>query len=148
MNSLKEILYQTIHRSRATVPELADILGVSPNYLYKMGLPTDNGARFPLELLLPLMRATGNYAVLRHLADRSGFLLVKIPRVPRNRQETNQMIAGYQALTTEAIRLLIGYFQEPTREKKRNLLEILNKVAAGSIGIKKRVEQGNQLELL
>lgn len=100
MKSLAETVWTTVHRSKLSVPELADTLGCSPDLLYKaasVNEPTD----LKLSWLIPLMRATKNYGILAHLASRLGFILVKLPRTramaPAEIADHQKTLADYQA---------------------------------------------------
>ena len=100
MKSLAETVWTTVHRSKLSVPELADTIGCSTDLLYKaasVNEPTD----LKLSWLIPLMRATRNYAILQHLASRLGFVLVKLPRTralaPAEIADHQRTLADYQA---------------------------------------------------
>lgn len=82
--TLKDCLYQTIHRTKKPLKLIAEEIGMSENYLYRSALPdpdeTENGTgcRFPLKKLIPLVRCTGDFALLDFIENslgRSAFLL-------------------------------------------------------------------------
>jgi hypothetical protein len=84
MKTVKECLYDTIHRNKKPLKLIAEEIGVSENYLTRSALPdledseTGTGCRFPLKKLIPLIRATGDYSVLdsiEHSLGRFGVLL-------------------------------------------------------------------------
>lgn len=64
MRDLKTSLYLTVHGGKKSVEQIADECGITANYLYRACLEGESGCRFPLDLLLPLMQATGDYRVL------------------------------------------------------------------------------------
>ncbi len=84
MTDLKTHLHATIHRHPAkSVPQIADDLGISSSYLYRAALPcegeTATGCRFPLDLLIPLVRSTGDYQVLDYLEAAVGRVAIALP---------------------------------------------------------------------
>lgn len=84
MIDLKTHLHGTIHRHQVkTVPQIADDLGISSSYLYRAALPCDGetatGCRFPLDLLIPLVRSTGDYQVLDYLEAAVGRVAIALP---------------------------------------------------------------------
>jgi len=83
-NTLRDSLYNTIHRNKKPLKLIAEEIGISENYLTRAALPepeeneTGSGCRFPLKKLVPLIRATGDYSVLdviEHSLGRFGVLL-------------------------------------------------------------------------
>lgn len=83
MIDLKTHLHGTIHRHAKPVPQIADDLGISASYLYRAALPcegeTATGCRFPLDLLIPLVRSTGDYQVLDYLEAAVGRVAIALP---------------------------------------------------------------------
>jgi hypothetical protein len=86
MNTLKEALYQTIHRSNKPLKQIADELGISANYLARAALPdqeeseTGTGCNFPLKKLIPLTKASGDFSVLDYLEWAVGRVAFTLPR--------------------------------------------------------------------
>ena len=146
--TLKHIIYETIHRGKTPVAELADHLGIGTNHLYRMGNPTDDQARIPADLLLPLMTTTRNYAILEHLAHRCGFLLVSVKRVATNRKEALDMAVDYQELTSRTVAALHKYLSDPDPDLEKTLKDLLSSVSSESWGIRKSIEKNGQLELI
>jgi len=136
--SIKTILYETIHRNKKSVEQIADEIGISSNYLYRAGLPLDeSGVKFPLDYLIPLMKTTGNYAILEQIAWICGFLLVREPRVKNPKIEGTELIADYQDVTTLAIRMLKKFLDKPTEEHYNDIIEALQLVMTKSAEAKK-----------
>jgi len=136
--SIKTILYETIHRNKKSVEQIADEIGISTNYLYRAGLPLEeSGVKFPLEYLIPLMKATGNYAILEQIASICGFLLIKEPRVKIPRIESIELINEYQDITTYAVRILKKFLDKPTQENYEEVLNALQIVMTKSAEAKK-----------
>ncbi|AFH47817.1 Hypothetical protein IALB_0103 [Ignavibacterium album JCM 16511] len=136
--SIKTILYETIHRNKKSVDQIADEIGISSNYLYRAGLPLDeNGVRFPLDYLIPLMKATGNYEILEKIAWICGFLLVKEPKVRTPKTEGTELINDYQDATTLAIRNLKKFLDKPTDSNYNDVINALQLVMTKSAEAKK-----------
>jgi len=100
MRSLAKTVYLTVHQAKYSVEELADRVGCSASMLYRASNPEDQEVDIKLRWLIPLMEATKDYRLLRHLASRLGFILVKIPRARRMKPEElakhNAVLAEYQ----------------------------------------------------
>ncbi len=136
--SIKTILYETIHRNKKSVEQIADEIGISSNYLYRAGLPLDeSGVKYPLDYLVPLMKATGNYAILEQIAWICGFLLVREPKVRTPKIEGTELIADYQDATTLAIRALKKFLDKPTGDHYNDVIEALQLVMTKSAEAKK-----------
>lgn len=138
IKSIKTLLYETIHRNKKSVEQIADELGISASYLYRAGLPLDeSGVRFPLDYLIPLMKATNNYAILEQIANICGFLLVKEPRVKMPKVEAIELVTDYQEATTHAIRCLKKFLDQPTQDHYDAVLTALQSVMTRSAEVKK-----------
>lgn len=93
MKTLKDCLYETIHRNRKPLKAIAEEIGVSDNYLTRSALPdpdesdTGSGCRFPLKKLIPLIRATGDFLILDYIEDSLGRVaFVKPPAISTNKE--------------------------------------------------------------
>ncbi len=115
MKSLKDILYLALHSSKKSASEIADQLGVSENYLYRSVMPTESGVKFPVELLIPFMRATENFQPLRHIAHRSGFFLFK--PVSPSKVKPRDILTGYQQSYLELVKNLQDFFEKPSNKQ-------------------------------
>jgi len=136
--SIKTILYETIHRNKKSVEQIADEIGISANYLYRAGLPLDeNGVKFPLDYLIPLMKSTGNYSILEQIANICGFLLVKEPRVKTPKIDGTELISDYQDATTLAVRCLKKFLDKPTETNFNEVIDALQMVMTKSAEAKK-----------
>lgn len=86
MNTLKDCLYETIHKNPKPLKLIAEEVGMSENYLTRAALPdpdesdTGSGCRFPLKKLIPLIRATGDFAILDHIEHSLGRVAIKMPK--------------------------------------------------------------------
>jgi len=85
MKTVREALYDTIHRSAKPLKVIADELGLSESYLTRAALPdaedsdTGTGCRFPLKKLIPLVRSTSDYTVLDTIENALGRVGVTLP---------------------------------------------------------------------
>lgn len=138
MYNIKELLYRTAHRNRKSVKQLADETGISENYLYRACMPLDqSGVKFPLENLLPLMKAAEDYSILSHLANLCGFILVKIPRFRAKKGEPIELYDDYQKASASALNSLKVFFGDPSKANKDAVDEALMKVLEESQTAKK-----------
>ena len=149
-HTFKSLLYKTIHRNKKPVALIADETGISANYLYRAGLPLDeSGVKFPVEFLVPLMNSTKDYSVLSHLANVCGFILVKIPRVCRDKRDEIDLVDEYQQASVKAVNLLKEFFRHPDKtaydKASEALMEIMSKSASAKKVLDKQVI--GQLEL-
>lgn len=86
MNTLRETLYNTIHRNKKPLKLIAEEIGMSENYLTRAALPdteesdTGTGCRFPLKKLIPLIQSTNDFAVLDHIENSLGRVAIPVPR--------------------------------------------------------------------
>ena len=138
VRTIKSLLYETIHRSKKQVAQIADESGISANYLYRAGLPLDeSGVKFPVEYLVALMKATKNYSLLKHLAGLCGFVLVKEPRYKGYKGDEIDLVNEYQDATTAAVRSLKLFLEQPGMKTYQLAKESLDKVMEQTVGAKK-----------
>lgn len=126
---LLEAIRATIHTSDIPPKALADRVGWTYNLLMRSALETDSGVNFPLSKLIPLIEATRNTGVLdylfqalihvylengddrllRYLAPRFNFILVKTPSGTSRLQARN---LGKFQKTVGAFILGLGKYDE------------------------------------
>jgi hypothetical protein len=94
MKTLREAIYETIHRDPAKkLADIAEVIGMSESYLTRAGLPdqeeseTGSGCRFPLKKLLPLIQYTGNFAILDYIEQSLGRVAIPLPRGNGDKKE-------------------------------------------------------------
>lgn len=80
MTTLRDALHDNIHNSSLPIKQLADDLGISYSYLANAGNPNLETFDFQLKRLLPLMKATGNTAVLDYFEHAMGRVAFRIPQ--------------------------------------------------------------------
>lgn len=113
--TIKILLHETLLNSKKSVQQLADETALSASYLYRACNPEDeSNVRFPLDYLIPLMNATNNYSIIKHIASICGFVLTTLPKPKFNKVEKNKFVTQYQETTVTAAKHLIKFFEEPT----------------------------------
>jgi len=147
MDPIQTAVYDTIHKGKRSVIDLADLYGLTENSVYKMGLEDSQFVK-ALRRVGSLIQIQGKNDILRVLNSRAGYLSVKIPRVPINKEDKNVAVADYQRLANETVDALMQFFVTPGLEQQNHLVNQLTSITEMSMGLKKRVEKGNQLELL
>ena len=150
--TIKTVLYQTIHRNKKSVEQIADEMGISSSYLYRAGLPTDeSGVKFPVEHITPLIRATRNNSILEHLASLNGFILVKVPKYKNSKSEEIDMVDEYQEATTKALRALKEFLNKPDlityNAVDTALQDVMSKSASAQRYVDKRMAGQIEMEL-
>jgi len=87
MNTLKDCLYQTVHRNEKPLKVIAEEIGMSPNYLTRSALPdqdeseTGSGCNFPLKKFIPLLRTTKDLSMLDFIENSVGRVGIPVPHV-------------------------------------------------------------------
>jgi hypothetical protein len=148
MTSLDQAKYDTIHRSKKPVKRIAEDTGIKEGTLYVYGLPAEaNGRDIPLAKLLPIMKAAGNYAILKSLNNACGFLMVRIPRAAANKLDEARMVSDYQKLCADTVASLVQYLEHPDKKNCEAVISNLRMVMAESAGLEKRMRTHHQLEL-
>lgn len=147
--TVKNLLYQTIHRNNKTIDQIADEVGKSSNSLYRYCLEGESGSEMPISLLLPIMKSTKNFSLLKHIAALCGFVCVKIPRVGISKKDEIDIIDDYQQDTLTSIKLLKEFFNNPNEENyskaKKSLEVVMEHCASNSKYIDKKLS--GQLEM-
>ena len=140
MDTIKTVLYNTVHRNKKPVAQIADETGISANYLYRAGLPVDeSGVRFPVDYLVPLMKSTKDFSVLRHLARLCGFFLVREPRYKASKGQEIDILSDYQGSTADAVNRLKRFLDNPSLETYQETLHALDEVMEKTVGAQKFV---------
>ncbi len=146
MRDLKTSLYLTIHGSKKSVEQIADECGITANYLYRSCLEGESGCRFPLDLLLPLMQATGDYQVLDHINRRTGRVTASAPRVRALKKKDANTVNEIQRNFNEAFSQFLKFWSTGDISMKRELVNTLHKHQCDVEAMKRAVadfEQGD-----
>jgi hypothetical protein len=146
--SLKTLLYETIHRNTKPAAQLADETGISYSYLCRAGLPTDeSGVKFPLEHLIPLMKAANDYSVLKHLNAICGFMSFRVPRGFADKRDEKEAVSHYQQLCATSVNCLLEFFRSPSPKGMKAVNQSLADVMEYAATLNKRIANFRQLEL-
>lgn len=147
---IKDVLYQTVHQGKKPVKQIADEIGISSNYLYRCALPDDeSGVKFPVQYLIPLMKSTNDYSLLKHIANLSGYILAKIPRMKNSKMDEVDMLDEYQYANFKALQSLKVFFETPTYENYRLVEAALRDVMERNVACQKYAEKklAGQIEM-
>jgi len=137
--SLKEAIYVTVHRSKKNINEIAEDLSLSDNQLYRYCYNEEDSshADLPLRRLLPLIKTTGNFAILDYLENRLGRVAIKIPSLSASRFDEDEMMEKYHGQTIEAVQALRAFFKNPTGKTYRIVDEHLRAVIKETVKVNK-----------
>lgn len=86
MGTLREHTYETVHRNRKPLKQIAEDVGMSVSYLTRCALPdteeneNGSGCPFPLKKLVPVVRATGDFQMLDHIEHELGRVAIVLPK--------------------------------------------------------------------
>lgn len=134
---LSETLYNTVHRSKKPAKVLADETGISYNYLARMSMDTSSGVSFNLKFLVPLMKAAGNYEILKTLNQLCGYLPPVRP--PRGwKKSPKQEVHQYQQAFNQLIGLLLAFVDAPSQELLSALNESMQSHMAATEAMRQR----------
>lgn len=142
-----DVIYRIAHTSDKPIAVQADEMGIPAGTYYSKLSNADDRTGLRVTELIRWLEVLDNDEVLRHLAHRRGMLLVKPPRVPKDRREGQQLAFAYQDTVTDAVRALFKFIEDGGDENREALLKAITQAAESSLSIKKTVESGNQLSL-
>jgi hypothetical protein len=149
--SLKTIIHSTIHTRNKTVDEIADEIGVASSTLSRYALEGESGSEMPVSRMIPLMKATRDYRLLKHICSVLGFACVKVPNVAINKKDEIDIIDDYQTATAVSVKLLKDFFNNPnatTYSKAKDSLQlVMESCASNSKYIDKKLSSQLDLEL-
>ncbi len=147
MKTLKTELYQTVHKARLSVEQLAELLNVSASYLYRSVLEGDSGCRFPVDLLLPLMHATKDFRVLDLLNRRCDRVTAKLPRIRKAKTNATLVAGEVQRNFSTLMVEILQYFAEPDEAKVAEIEERIHAHVGEMLTLRKAVQTYKQREL-
>jgi hypothetical protein len=79
-STLKDSLYEVVHNPTKPIKVLADELGISYSYLANAANPNLEDFNFQLRHLIPLIKSTGNFAVLDFIENALGRVALSLPK--------------------------------------------------------------------
>lgn len=146
-----KIIYETIHRNKKTIGQIADEMGVSSNTLYRYCLEGESGADLPLRRLIPLMKSTKNYKILKYIATVCGFILVRPPKAGLLPKDEYDLTSEYQDVTLKACKAMNDFFKKPDQDNyssvQNALLEVMEKSATATKYVEKRFSGQMEMNL-
>ena len=146
MDAVQKAVYQTVHQGKLGIPDLADTQGLTENSIYKMALEDSHLVK-AIKRVISLMMLQGRDDILTVMNQRVGRLSIKIPRVPKNKKEESQVLADYQQLANDTVGAMLQHFAKPSQETMNLCVSKLTEITQMSIGIQKRIQNGNQLNV-
>lgn len=147
MTDLKTQILMTIRGSKKSVEQLADELGCSASLLYRYGLEGESGADLPLKRLIPLMQATGDHRVLRHLNARCGFVTVSQPRVRKLKTKDPKVINEIQRNFSDLLAQFCKFVDVAPADQVTELLDAIHKHACDVAAMDRAVRDWQQQEM-
>lgn len=98
--SLRDALYDMVHRSSIPAKAQAEELGISYSYLCNASNPNLEGEGFDyqLRLLIPHTRITQNYTVLNFIEQSLGRVAIQIPKATPS---TSDLVKEFSKTTSE-----------------------------------------------
>ncbi len=146
--TIGEVIEDSVRRcKRKSREELADELGVGYSNFSRMLNPNDEGARFPAELLIPMMKATGNYSPLEHMAARTGHIVISTRKLRVPRGSGQDLRNDVHQTFIDMAKMLSDFFKDPTPKAKEQTLAAIDKHLGETIAARKKVEKWEQPEL-
>jgi len=133
IQNFKTILYNTIHRNKKSIDQIADEIGVSSNSLYRYCIEGESGSEMPARRLVPLMKATENFELLKHLAYLCGFVCIKMPKYLKVKTDEFEVLNEYQQTTINATKELKSFFDNPISANYEKVSKALREVIEKSV---------------
>ncbi len=143
--SMDEALYLMGHKSKVSIKDAAEKMGMGKSLLYRMLNSFDKSAHFPATLLTPAMQTFKNVTPLKVLAQRLGYLLVKPKRGNANKAKT---LADYQLEFSKLMQQLLAFFAKQSTELSTTVFHMLDEHMESTAHLKASCERNSdQLEL-
>ncbi len=141
--SIEEIVFNTAHHAPngKNIKTIAGDCGAAYNYFSRMVNPTDEQCNLPVSKIIPLMKSTDDFTLLKHLALHTGHLIVPMPRGLRKGTNPRMPINEYAAQANELVMKLYKFLAEPSDEKRKELDEIFRKHMGDSENMRRRVNK-------
>lgn len=128
---------------KISLEELADELGVKINNFYRWGDDPDGNsyARLTIDNLRKLMDLTGNYSVLDYFERRYGRVAIKVPKGMLSKNDEGDLIDEYRELTVNAVKVLLTFFKNPTKETKDAVDSVLEEVMKSTASLQRYADK-------
>lgn len=147
MGELRSVIKRTILGAKKSVAQIADEMGCSESILYRYGLDGESGAEMPLSRLIPLMRATDDYRILRHIAARCDHVAVKVRRVAALKKKDPAILNEIQGRFAKMMADFCAYTAEASEAETLGLLDTIARHLADVAAMKRAVKDYRQEDL-
>ena len=120
--TLRDALHETVHNGGVPMKRLADQLGISYSYLANAANPNLDDFNFQLRHLMPLINATGSFAILDHLENACGRVAFCLPQAGKDHLEITQgllELVGRMGDLSHKMREILADVQVDEHEYKR-----------------------------
>lgn len=146
--TLDEILHGLIARNpEHSVPDLAEDLGVQEYVLYEWGNPHQK-RKFPLSMVIPLCRVTGDTSLVEHVAASLGLVATKIRKRGKSGIEHLEDIQECVESFSSLLLSLTEAFRDRNKVDRRATLAAIDKFMGALAGFRQDVENlSEQFEL-
>jgi len=146
--TIGEVIQESVRRcKRKSTEQIADELGVGYSNFSRQLNPNDEGARFPAEYLIPLMRATGDYSPLEHMAARTGHLVVSIKKLRVPKGAGIDTVNDLHQTFLDASKKLAAFFRDPSPDAKEDTIRAVDNLLGEALAARKKVDKWHQPEL-
>lgn len=146
--NLDAILHELITGNRErSVPELAEELGVQEYVLYEWGNPNQK-RKFPLSMVIPLCRVTGDVSLVEHIAASLGLVVTRVRRRGKGGLEHIEDLQECLENFAELLKELAVIFRDKGQVDRRAVLAAIDKFMGSLAGVRQDVENlSEQYEL-
>ena len=144
MSNLSDVLRDTIHRYPRGIKILADLLGKSPQYLYRAYLDGDSGRSFDVRLLVPLMKTTDDLSVLHYMASLFDLVLVQWPQSQPSESDLLKVSNRVQKNWARFFNALLIYKDTPSLKNRSTLQKHITSLVTTLSGLHLRLKHTNQ----
>lgn len=79
VSTLKDAVYEVVHNSGVPVKVLADDTGIGLSYLYNAANVNLEEFQLQAQMIIPLTKRTGNYAILDRMEAAVGRTAIRLP---------------------------------------------------------------------
>lgn len=98
-DDVQRLILEMVQNSHIPIKTLAEKVGKPYSTLMREIDPGDRGAKFGVELLLPLMKACNSIAPLRHMAASMGYRVASMREISPDKPSFHEeLLDTYQAL--------------------------------------------------
>ena len=138
---LNELVFGKSRTKKEVTPyDLAELVGKSYNYLWKICSMTEDH-NFPLEFVVPMMKAKCNYDVLEQMAHACGFALVKLPSSKISKGDENDMVREMQETANKVVSAFLDYCKSEKRDHYLQVIDAIMVDVQWKLSVKKYVEK-------